>query len=160
MFECRRASGRSDADVLIDFLRDKEPGTVFPYEDLRAVLSAGCAKPYTARDAQGAVVRAGSKILKVIGRALHNVRMVGYRLAPAGEHNVLALARKDRADVQLGRGVETLRHVRWDELSNEARTAHEGTLLIMSSLYERQRAMESRQAKIEAVVNKLAERIQ
>ena len=155
-FTPARDDGRSGARVLLDYISGSEPGRLFTYAELLARLDDGGTRAHDVKDLRS-VLTGGfySRLLREQARALHNVRRIGYRLAPASEHRSLALARKSRADTQLGRGVDTLRNVDWSALDPAARAAHEGTLLIMSDLYERQRAMEKRQESIERVIRNL-----
>ena len=47
------------------------------------------------------------------------------------------------------RGLDTLRHVHWEKLTDNERKAHEGQLLILSALFSNQKAFEQRLANIE-----------
>jgi hypothetical protein len=132
-----------------------EPGRLYTYDELSAALSDGAGRAFTRSEIASLVSRTYSRLLKEHQRALHCVRGSGYRLAPASDHRRLANGRKERADVQLRRGLHTLQNVRWNELDPEARKAHEGTLMVMSAMYEQQRAMTRRQDAVEAAISKL-----
>jgi len=160
LFEISRPDGRSQAQVLIDLVRDAQPGQLFEYPVLIDALRYEGGRPVTAADVASVVSRAYGRLLKEHQRALHCVRGRGYRVAPASDQRALAQGRKNRADVQLRVGLNTLRHVRWDELDVEARKAHEATLMVMSAIYEQQRAMERRQNAIEEAVSRLLRRKQ
>lgn len=153
-FKITRADGRSNGQVILDLVDGKEPGTVFKYEDLIAALSAGTDHRYTRPEAQRIVTMACPRMLKEQARTLHNVINVGYRLAPAAYHMVLADHRKSRADKQLLRGVQVLQHVRWEEMDANQRLAHEGHLLIVGALYQQMASHERRLSAIEVAIKK------
>lgn len=151
-FEITREDGRSNAQVVLDYVRGGEPGRLYTYQELGEALSVGTDRAYTERDVRAVVTQVYPRLLKEQQRALHNVRGQGYRLALAGEHQGLALARKRRADVQMLRGVQTLQHVRWEELDPEARKAHEGSLMVLGGMYAQQQAFDRRLRRIEAAI--------
>jgi hypothetical protein len=151
-FKITRADGRSNAEVILDLIKDAEPGRTFSYDECLAALSEGTDTVYSSRDVQRIVTSAVPRMLKEQARVLHNVRNVGYRLAPGGHHLTLANERKQKADKQMLRGLLTLQHVRWEEMSPEQRLAHEGQLLISGALYQQMQALERRQGNIEAAV--------
>lgn len=154
-FEITRKDGRSDAEVLISTVKDGEPGELYRYEMLISALEADAARRFSRSDVCGLVSRTMPRLLKECRRTLHNVRGVGYRLAPAGDHQMLALNRKRRSDVQLRRGLQTLQHVRWDEMDDNQAAAHRGTLMLVSALYENQKSYESRLSKIEDAIKSI-----
>jgi len=151
-FEITRLDGRSNSQVVLDHVKDKPPGTVFSYEELQAALSSGTSRRYSQSDVQSIVTAAYPRLLKEQARALHNVRLVGYRLAPAAHHVVLANGRQAKADKQMLRGLQTLQNVRWDEMDANQRMAHEGQLLVVGALFHQMRALERRQSAIEAAI--------
>jgi homogentisate 1,2-dioxygenase len=154
-FKIKRADGRSNAQVVLDLFRDKQPGTVFTFEEIAAELSNATNFTYTTKHVRQVCASIYSRLLKEQARALHNVRNVGYRLAPAVQHMQLAADRKNKADRQLERGLQTLQHVRWDEMDANQRLAHQGQLLVVGALYGNMRAMEIRQDRIEAALLRL-----
>lgn len=154
-FKITRADGRSNAQVLLDYVQDGRAGQTYTYAELAAALEDGADRTYSRVAVRQIAAAAYDRMLKEQQRALHNIRGVGYRLAPASDHKQLAAQRKRRSDVQLVRGLNTLRNVRWDEMDTETRKAHEGSLMVMSAIYEQQRALERRQSSIEDAVRKL-----
>lgn len=152
MFKITREDGRSNAQVLLDLVKDKPAGEVFTYEQIQEALSEGSNHAYGIRDVQGLAVRVYPRLLKEQARALHNVRNTGYRLAPAAYHVTLANDRTSKADKQLLRGVQTLQNVRWDEMDQNQRMAHEGQLLIAGALYSQMKALERRQNAVEVAI--------
>lgn len=151
-FKVKRDSGKSNSEVLIDFVKDFHPGHIFTYDVLSNVLSAGTDRQYDVAEVQRIVASATSRLLKEQAIALHNIRYTGYRLAPASYHITLAGNRQNKADKQMRLGVQTLQNVRWHELSENERLAHQGQLLITSALYNQIRSLEKRQSAIESAI--------
>lgn len=153
-FKITRSDGRSDAQVVLDLVKDKPAGEVFTYEQIQAALSENSNHSYSVANVQSIAVRVYPRLLKEQARALHNVRNVGYRLAPAAYHVTLANDRSMKADKQLLRGVQTLQNVRWDEMNENQRLAHEGQMMIVSALYAQMKALERRQNAVELAIKK------
>ena len=153
-FEIQRADGRSNSEVVLDLVKGGEPGTVYEYEELARALEAGVNRSFSRQAVQAIVMGLYSRLLKEQGRALHCVRGTGYRLAPASLHTKLASQRRSRADKQMKRGLDTLRNVRWDELTENERMAHEGQLMIQSAIWSQVQALERRQTAVEEVLQK------
>ena len=154
-FKITRQDGRSAADVVLDLVKGKSPGTVFSYQEIGDALSAGTNRVYNRGAIQAAVLGAHQRMLKEQARALHCVPNVGYRLAPAAQHLMLANNRKTRADKQLRLGVMTLQNVRWDELDDNQRKAHEGQLLVSSALLAQIQALDRRQSAVEDAIRRV-----
>lgn len=154
-FAISRQDGRSNAQVLIDYVKAGEAGRVFSYEELQAELSAGTDREFSVGDVQGVVVEAGRRLLSEHCIALDNIRNTGYRIAPAADHSRLALTRTRKADLQIKRGMSLLKNVRWDEMDANARTAHEGMLLVMSSFHGQQQAFDKRLRSLERAFAKV-----
>lgn len=154
-FANTRADGRSNVQVILDLVRDGEPGQVYPYQRFVEALNVGSNRTYAIRDAQRVIMAGHLRLLREQDRALHNLRGVGYRLAQAKEHMGLALTHKHRADNQLNRGLHLLRHVRWDELDENSRKAHQGTLLLTETLWANQQALEKRLRAVEDAIRTL-----
>lgn len=151
-FKVTRADGRSNGQVILDLVRDAEAGRLFTYEELSAALQAGTSRIYSVRHVCGIVRAVTPRMLREQQRRLHSVKLMGYRLAPAAEHMKLAHMDRRRADVQLRRGVETLRHVRWDEMDPNMRAAHEGHLMLTEAVYLNQVSLDQRVRKIEQAI--------
>jgi hypothetical protein len=154
-FVTGRDTGQSDADVVVALVAGAEPGTLFSHEAMIQALSVGVTRSIDVTTVRHAVRSAYARLLRDHARTLQSVPGMGYRLAEAAAHQAIARSKQRRADVQLRRGVQVLQHVRWDEMDATSRAAHEGTLLIMSALYENQRAMERRQQKIEETLRRI-----
>ena len=154
-FKVTRSDGRSNAQVILDHVKDKQAGSVFTYGELAAALSANSNHTYTAKEARSIASGVYSRLLKEQGRALHNVRNVGYRIAPASMHVTLANGRKHKADLQMLRGLQTLQHVKWEEMDANQRAAHEGQLLVVGALYQQMQSLEKRQGSVEEAIKRI-----
>ena len=158
-FEISRVDGRSNAQVLLDFVQGGEPGRVYGYEELVEALQVGADRSFSIRDVQSVVRQAFARLLKEQQRMLKNVRHVGYRLAMAADHNQLALDRKRKSDTQIFRGLQLLQHVREMEMDENQRNAHRGTLMLVSGLWANQKALEKRQRAAEDAIERLNRRV-
>lgn len=160
MFVISRADGRSNQQVVLDLVHAAEPGTTYTYEQISEVLSIGTNQAYDARRVQGIVLSSQRRLLSEYARTLTNLRGVGYKVAFANEHLGLSVIRHRKADVQLQKGLHLLKNVRWNELDENARTAHMGMLLVTEALYHNQRALERRQSRVEDVLAALKSRVE
>src|SRR5262245_9608124 len=116
-----RPDGRSNQQVLIDFVHAAEPGMIFTYDQLMAHLTEGGTHSFTRQEVQQVARVAGTRLLREHQRALLNLTNVGYKLAHANEHTKLAIVRRRRGDSQFKRGYALLKEVRWDELEPNSR---------------------------------------
>lgn len=153
-FQPSREDGRSQAEVLIEYVKCGEPGQVYSYAELARALGAGSSRIYTIREVRQAVAACVSRLLREHQRRLHNIRLVGYRVAPAVHHMSLAKGDRRRADRQLLRGLQTLRHVRWEEMDENTRRAHEGHLMIHEAVCSNQHALDVRLRKVEEAIRR------
>lgn len=151
-FESKRQDGRSNAQVVIDHVKSGAPGTLYEYAALVDALNVGSEREHGIEDVRQAVAACIPRLLQEHQRRLHNVRTLGYRLAPASEHMSIARRDKRRADVQLKRGLHTLRNVRWEELDENTRRAHEGHLMITEAIYANQASLDQRVRRIEETI--------
>ncbi len=151
-FTITRPDGRSNAQVILDLVRDKRPGTIFAYEEIARALEEGCERRYDRAAVQAIVVATQARMLREQERTLINLRDEGYRLSHANDHGRLALDRKERADQQIARGVLLLEKVKTDEMDPQAREAHEAVVVILGGMYRQQAAMEKRvEKRIQAI---------
>lgn len=153
-FEITRSNNKSDAEVLADLVKQAAPGDLLSYEMLSAELSKDSARMFERRDVQGVVSRAERKIATEQRRALINVRGKGYRVALAGEHQMIAGQKRDRASTQLKRGLLVLQHVDWDAMDDNSRKAHEGQLMVVGALASAVDGMNSRLKRIEEAIHR------
>src|SRR5215207_1629861 len=116
MFYISRRNGKSNAQVMINFVSGDPPGTIYPFLMLQEALGKGTDRKYDVAAVRQIAMQCNPRLLKEHKRALYSVRGVGYRLAAAVDHQPLALNRKRRSDIQLKRGLELLRNVRWEEM--------------------------------------------
>lgn len=153
-FAISRNDGRADSEVLIDLVKKADPGTVFTFEELAKALSEGTDKPFDKMAVRAVYSRTVLRLAKETQRALHNVRGVGYRVAEASDHCRLANHRKRRSDRQLSKGLAVLQHVRWEEMDENQRNAHQAQLMILQSVVTNQRGLEKRLSRIEEAIKK------
>lgn len=151
-FEIARADGRSDAEVILDIVKDCTPGTVIDYEQMAGNLAIGTDREYSNKDVQSIICRSEKKLAQQLSRALVNVRGKGYKVALAEDHQMIAGRKKDRAHKLLKRGLTVLKHVRWDEMDENQRRAHEGQLMIVSALTTAVDGMEQRLQRVENAI--------
>ena len=154
-FKIARADGRSNTQVVIDLVHGAEPGRVYTYGELCAALNDGTEREYGIPAVRMIVLGSTHMLEKQHQRTLHNVRTVGYRLALAREHMGLAVVRQDRANKQMRKGLHLLQHVRWEEMDENSRRAHEGHLILTSMLYRNQVALEGRVRRAEQAIENL-----
>lgn len=147
-----RADGRSNQQVIIDLVKNREPGTMFGFDQLIETLSEGTPRVFGRGDVTAVVNAANRRLLQSFQRCLHNIRGEGYRLATASDHLPLARTDRRRGNRQLQKGMLKLRNVRWEELDPVAREAHEGTLMVMSAVLLQQESFERRLSAIEEVI--------
>jgi len=154
-FKIGRSDGRSGADVLIDIVKQSNAGDIIEYDRIAKELGTGCKKEYSRKDVQSVVCKSERKLATSESRALINIRGKGYKIAPAGEHQRIAGRKKDRAHKLLKRGVMTLKCVRWDEMDDNQRMAHEGQLMIMGAVVSSIDALNHRVSSVEDAINRV-----
>jgi hypothetical protein len=147
-FEITRADGRSNAQVLLDHVKEGDPGRVYFYEELIDALSRG--GPQQSVQSVQRIVRAALKrLLHEQQRTLKCVINTGYQLAFASEHLVLSGDRTKRGMTQWQHARLLLEEVRWGEMDTNARKAHQGMLLIMQGFWGQLEGHEKRIRRIE-----------
>lgn len=154
-FAVTRADGRSNATVILDYVKTGTAGQLYPYQEFADALAAGTDKTVTVVDVQRVVQRLITRLLREQQRRLHVVTRVGYRLAPAAQHMALAHGDRRKGETQIKKGLETLRHVRFEEMDDNTRRAHEGHLLIHEALYANQVALDARLRKVEDAIQRV-----
>lgn len=159
VFAIVRLDGRSNQQVILDFVRDHEPGHLYTYDVLAEELGRGTERVYSVQTVQSIVRQCAPRLSKEQARVLRNVPRVGYRLAHASEHVSLALTHTRKSEVQLHRGFEVLSHVRLEEMDENQRKAHEGHLMITGALYQNQRMMWRKQQAVERALSALKARV-
>lgn len=154
-FKQNRLDGRSTTEVILDLLKDAEPETVFEYEEIIRVLNAGASKEHSKKDAQSAMQRAKGRLSRDYQRMVRSIPNRGYKIAAATEHREIALSHKTKSERQLKVGVQILQNVKWGEMDPESKRAHEGTLVIVSALYEQQAWLDRRLKKVETLIGQI-----
>jgi hypothetical protein len=158
-FKITRADGRSNQQVVIDLVCKADPGALYTYADISEALAVGTDQAFVSSRVQAIVLKSQPRLLKEHQRALTNLAGFGYKMALAKDHVGLSLIRHRKADSQLQKGLHLLRHVRWNEMDENARTAHTGMLLVTEALYRNQKALERRQTRVEDVLAALKSRV-
>ena len=151
-FTPSRPDGRSDRRIVYELVQDAEPETLFDYAQITEALQDGIDLPIR-RDRVYRAVAAGNRTLqRERKRTLAPVPGRGYRIARADEHLSLAVVRKAKAETQLKAGIDLLRNVRLDELSEPHRTLHVGQLMILDGVYRMAHASQQRIERQEQVI--------
>ena len=158
-FVITRESGQSDAEVLAEIVEQATPGQVLEYDFLASRLSAGTTKKYERCHVQQSVTRAERKLSLDLSRSLINIRNKGYKVAPAGEHVLIASRRRQKAGSMLDRGLRTLQHVRWEEMDENQRQAHQGQLMVISALHSAMDGIDKRLSRIENAIEMLERKV-
>lgn len=154
-FAVSRLNGKSDAQVVIEMMREDEPGTLYTFDRLIEELQRESPREFSRSDVCGVIARSLPRVERELKRTLVSVRDTGYRLALASDHVMVGTSRKARADKQLKRGLSALQNVRWDEMTEDQRRAHTGTLLIVSALHHNMSALDDRLSRVERAVSKI-----
>lgn len=155
-FVTARLDGRSDKRVIVDLISAAQPEQIFGYDELIGELQKGVPGRTITRQAASHAVREANKIALVeCQRCLQAIARVGYRVAAASDHRVLALDRRRKADNQIRMAVHTLQHVRWSEMDAVSREAHQATLVLMGGLWQAIDAINRRQDKMDGLLKRI-----
>lgn len=154
-FKPNRLDGRSTTEVILDLIKGAEPETVFEYDEIIRALNTGASKEYSTKDAQSAMQRAKGRLSKDYQRMVRSIPNKGYKIAAATEHREIALSHKTKSERQLKVGVQILQNVKWGEMDPESKRAHEGTLVLVSALYEQQAWLDRRLKKVETLIGQI-----
>lgn len=151
-FAISRTDGKTASQVICDLVANARPGQTLEYDAISAALSDGSDKAYTLRETQAAVRRAERQLAIRHNRALLNVTRLGYKVAMASEHQMIAGRKRDRSAKLLKRGLMLLQHVDWDAMSPNERLAHEGHLMVMGALHSTMQGIEKRLSRVEDAI--------
>lgn len=159
-FEPTRSDGRSDRQVIYDYVSDAEPEALFTYKTLIEELSTGLDMDVIVdrRRVYRAITNTNRTLLAEKQRYLQVVREIGYRMLRADEHLPAAIDRKQSAVMKLRQGMELLRGAKIEELDEAQRVLHQGQLMIMSGLYDAVRESHRRHDRQEQVIEDLRAR--
>jgi hypothetical protein len=159
LFTITREDGRSHQQVVVDLIRMHEPGAVLTFEDFATALRTGTDQTFDTERVRNIVRQSQARLLRELQRTLVSLRGVGYRLAHAHEHMGIARSYQRGADAKLRRGLQRLRHVRWDEMEANTREVHRATLMVVEAVYANQQALAQRQSKVEDLLGKLKQQV-
>lgn len=154
-FGISRADGRSNPQVILDFVRRAEPGTIFTFEQLQEELAKGTDREYDRAAVCGVVNQANPRLLKEHQRRLYSVRGQGYRLSHGNDHLALATSDQRRAAKQQARSLLTLQNAPWDEMDPTVRDVTQATLVLVGGVVASQDAMSRRMDKIEDAIRNM-----
>ncbi len=152
-FEIGRTDGRSNAEVICDLIADYSPGTIIKYDEICKALAVNTDRTYEIPAVQSIICQSENKLATRLSRCLVNIRGLGYKVALAEEHQRIAGTKKDRAQKLLKRGVNVLKHVRWEEMDDNQRRAHEGQLMILGALTSAMDGIEQRLRRVENAIS-------
>jgi hypothetical protein len=154
-----RSSGKSNSEVIIEYVQGFQPGDTIQYQEFQKVLSEGIDKAYTRRQVQSAIVQANRALLRQLQRELRNVPNVGYRVAYAVEHMAMAKIRHRKGERQYERGLLTMSHARLEELTQPQREAHIAQLMISRAIVERVVELQNGQDRQQELIDNLLRRV-
>lgn len=154
-FTPSRVDGRSDRRIVFELAQDAEPDTMFDFSALEESLQEGVDHKITRARISRAVRDANKAILREKKRFLASVPGHGYRMIRADEHLPVAINRKERAEAQIKAGIDLLKNVHLEELSDTQRTLHVGQLMIMDGVYRLTQASEKRHARTDKVLEEI-----
>ena len=155
LFQSSRDDGRSDRRVIYELAESAEPETFFSFEDIEMTLQDGVDSPITKARIYQAITKGNKTLLKERKRYLDSVAGRGYRVIRSDEHLAVAITKKSRAESQIKSGIDLLRNVRIDELSELQRTLHVGQLMVLDGVYRMAKASEKRHERQEQVLEEM-----
>lgn len=160
LFEPSRDDGRSDRQVVLDLIGEPEPDAFYSYDVLLDELVKGTERNIERRTICAAVNAANRSLLRERKRCMIVVRGLGYRVAHANEHLPVSWDKRRKAETLIDRGIEHLRYVREEELTENERRLHEGHLLIMAGFAQALHNSTRRHEHQEAVIDQLLRRVE
>lgn len=158
-FETKRADGKSARQVILEHVHGHEPGTVFTYNQLEALLELDGTDDENRRTIQHAARACQYRLLRDYKRTLVSVPTVGYRLALAREHRGLADDKTRRGFRQMRRALDTLENARLDEMTQGERELHLAQCELNSRLYYEQRRVAKKQDRHDQLIARLTARL-
>lgn len=154
-FRIARDDGRSDRRVVYELAQFAEPDTVFSFEEIQDALQEGVEAPIARARVYQAVAKGNKTLLRERKRYLDSVPGRGYRVIRSDEHLAVAIVKKSRAETQIKTGIDLLRNVHLEELSEPQRTLHVGQLMVLDGVYRMAKASEKRHAQQEQVLEEM-----
>jgi hypothetical protein len=158
VFTISRVDGRSNQQVVIDYVAKAQPGRVFTFEELIEELSAGIDREYDHSAVCGIVNQANPRLLKEYQRRLFSVRGRGYRLSHGNDHMMLATSDQRRGARQQAKALLTLQNAPWNEMDPAVRDVTQAHLVLTATVYANQQALERRLSRIEESIQGLVQR--
>lgn len=159
-FVVGRVGGKSNQQVVVDFVCAAEPGATFTYDQIAAALAEGTDRIYDRREVQQVVRLANRRLLREYRRVLRTVVNVGYSVAHAKDHLGLASVRNTRGQRQFRWALETLENVRLDEMTEQQRMVHVAQQSVNAELFQTTRRILTRQAQHAKLIASLTHRVE
>ena len=120
-FAASRPDGRSDRQVIVDFVAPKQQGDVISHDELITELQNGTDREITQRHIYSAVPAACRVLIREHSMALISLPGDGYRIAEPDEWFQLANQRRRRAARETIKGTELIVHSPRGKMSPETR---------------------------------------
>ncbi|MBX9682111.1 MAG: hypothetical protein K2X38_25415 [Gemmataceae bacterium] len=159
-FATIRLNGKSNSQVLVELVSGREPGTVFTHGELAEALGDGVERVFDINAVRQAVYDANKRLLREHSRILRAVTGVGYAIAFAKDHQELAIHRNRKSNRQLKWALDTLQHVRLDELTEQQRLVHMAQQVVNTELIQHNRRVLKRQQQHATLIAGLTHRVE
>lgn len=159
-YEIRRTDGRSNQEVIVDYVRDRPPGQVFTFDELGAALSAGVDRRFDRQSIRGIVRLATMRLLREHRRTLSSVRGVGYRLAFARDHAGIAEGFTRGGQRKLKRAMVTMENANLEEMTVQERELHTAQCSINQSVYHTVRHLAGKASRTDELIARLTSRVE
>lgn len=141
---------RSMRVVVAEIVANTEPGNLITYEVLAEALDLDEEKE---RDQiRQAVSAARQTVLRDHNKALVAIRGEGYRVALAREFAGLAQGHRQKADRQMTKALDIVKHVDENQLSPAELQRHRAVATVITNLHARMTDAEERLQQLEAAV--------
>jgi hypothetical protein len=159
-FAIARRDGRSNQRVILDYVHQSEPETIFSYDELKAILEEGLPVTFSRHRIQDCIRQVNPQLLRQHQRMLTNVKNVGYRMAPAREHLPSSRAMQEKANRRMLAGLRMLENVREKELTPSELQLHRAHTMIQQATVQTVLLIQRRQDIQEQAINNLFRRVE
>lgn len=134
---------KSEWEMLYDFLRPLEKGTIIKYDQLSSVMGRNIL------EARGPVYRAMQELERQDNRSLANVVGIGYRITIAQEHEGLAKHHHAKSKRQMKKALLKVTSADKSQLTREERARFEAMELAIKQQGDMIKRLDSRVAVVE-----------
>jgi len=160
LFQPSREDGRSDRQIVIDMVEMAEAGDLLTHDDILHALQEDSDREFDRSHVYRAAGAASRWLIKNSKKALVPVRGKGYRVSYPDDFHGLTLVRRDRASMQLNRGVEVLEGAPYEEMSEVVREAIAPLQVLMIGAYAQLHAHSRRLKRHDAAIESLSKRVE